>query len=86
MNAKLFINYRREDTRHAAGSEAEGRVCPSGQSGGVSTPDMRSDLLHRQRAGRSVTAKNVDIEWNEADWAECGVKTASAFALEFGED
>ena len=47
---------------------------------------MRSDLFHGQRAGRSVTAENVDIVANQADGADSGVIPASAFALELGEN
>lgn len=61
-------------------------ICPSGQNVGVSTLDVRSDLFHRQCVGRRVTAENVDIVANEADGADSGVISASAFALEFGEN
>ena len=63
-------------------SEVEGRICPSGQSVGVGTTDMRSDLFHGPRAGRSVSAENFDIIANEADGADSGVIPASAPALE----
>ena len=70
----------------SSGSEVEGRIYPSGQSVGVSTLDVRSDPFHRQRAGRPVTAENVDIVANEADRADSGIISASAFALELGEN
>jgi hypothetical protein len=73
-------------TEQCSGSEVEGRMCPSGQSVGVSTLDVRSDLFHRQRADRPVTAENVDIVVNEADGADSGIISASAFAFEFGEN
>lgn len=52
----------------------------------MSTLDVRGDLFHRQRADRRVTAENVDIVANEADGADSGIISASAFALEFGEN
>ena len=73
-------------SEQSSGGEVEGRICPSGQSVGVSTLDVRSDLFHRQRADRLVTTENVDIIANEADGADSGIISASAFALEFGEN
>ena len=67
-------------------SEVEGRISPSGQSVGVGTLDVRSDLFHRPRAGRSVSAENVDIVGNEADGTDSRVIPVSTFAPEFGEN
>lgn len=67
-------------------SEVEGRIRPSGQSVGVGAFHMRNDLFHRQRAGRSVTAANVDVVANQANGADGGVIPASAFALDCGEN
>ena len=58
----------------------DGRISPSGQRVGVGTLDMRSDLFHGPRAGRSVSAENVDIIANEANGADSGVIPASARA------
>jgi hypothetical protein len=45
---------------------------------------VRSDLSHRQRAGGSITTKNVNIVTNETDRADSDAMAVSAFALEFG--
>jgi len=50
----------------------------------VSTGDVRSDLSHRQRAGGSITTKNVNIVINETDGADSRAVPVFAFALEFG--
>jgi len=52
----------------------------------MSTVDVRGDFSHRQRAGGSVTAENVDIVADEADRTGSGAVAVSAFALELGSN
>ena len=52
----------------------------------VGTVDVRNDLFHGPRAGRSVSPENVDIIANEADGAGSGIVPAPASALDFNEN
>jgi len=67
-------------------SSSEGRISPSGQSVGVGTLDMTSDLFHGPRAGRSVSAENVDVVTNQANGADSGVIPISAAAFDSDEN
>jgi len=48
----------------------------------VSTVDVRSNLSHRQPAGGSITAENVNIVADEANGTGSGAIAVFAFALE----
>jgi hypothetical protein len=50
----------------------------------MSTGHVRSDLSHRQRAGGSLTTKNVNIVTDETNRADSDAMAVPAFALEFG--
>jgi len=70
----------------ATARPSEGDISPSDQSVGVGTLDMRSDLFHGPRAGRSVSAENVDIITNQTDGADSGAIPAPASALDLNQN